>query len=194
MKRSSRSAKSRLDRTEWLETAIDVLMDGGIRGITIDRMARILGVTRGSFYHHFADREDLLRAMLDFWESELTIRIRDEVQALRLDPRTTLLALSRAIRHRKAAEYDVAFRAWALHDPMARKVVRETDEIRLEYIRGLFQELGFTDMDAENRARLFLYYEVADPVVFAEQAPEVRDRLVEERHRFLTSGQPDPDD
>lgn len=46
--------------------------------------------------------------------------------------------------------------------------------------------MGFEAVDTENRARLFLYYPVDYPMVFADQSPELQDRLVEQRHSFLT--------
>lgn len=180
--------KTRLRRDDWSAAAIELLASDGVAGISIGRLATRLGVTRGSFYHHFRDREDLLRTMLEFWEEQSTISIRDEVRALELDPKTTLLVLMKTIRNRGASAFDVSFRAWAVHDPMAREVVEETDQIRLDYIRSLFLGIGFEELDAENRARLFLYYEIADPAVYAEQSPELRDQLIEHRHRFLTQG------
>jgi AcrR family transcriptional regulator len=180
--------KSRLDRKGWLEAALAELAEGGINAIAIEKLASKLGVTRGSFYHHFQDREELQNQMLEYWVERWTMEIRTEMTALGLDARQTLLALMRMIRHRKAAEYDVAFRAWALNDPMARKVVKRVDEIRLDYIRGLFGQLGFDELEAENRARLFLYYEMTEPAMFAAQSKETIERLVEARHRLLTSG------
>ena len=178
--------KTRLSRAKWLETAMAVLVKDGVGSVTIERLARLLGVTRGSFYHHFDNRRDLQLALLDFWREQATLRIRDEVRALGLDPVTTLLALSRTIRHRGAAADDVAFRNWAMHDADARQCVQETDEIRLGFIRELFAEAGFSGDDLENRARLFYYYEMADPMVFAEQPKELEDALIALRHRLLT--------
>jgi hypothetical protein len=118
---------------------------------------------------------------------ELLSVIAEQVAALQLDPGTTLLALSRAIRHSKAAQYDVAFRNWALHDDQAMAMVRRTDEIRLGFIRAQFARAGYTGHDLENRARLFYYYELADPMVFADQSEKLEDALVEVRHRLLTA-------
>jgi AcrR family transcriptional regulator len=180
--------KTRLDRKAWLEVAVDELVAGGIGTVSIENLARSLGVTRGSFYHHFRDRDDLLREMLAYWQQRWTVDIRDDIRALGLDPRNTLLGLMRAIRHRRGAEYDVVFRAWALHDPMAREVVARVDELRLGYIRNLFAGMGFKSVDAENRTRLLLYYEMAEPAMFAGRSAELEDQLLVERHRLLTSG------
>lgn len=182
--------RPRLNRRDWLETALRVLVHEGIHAVTIERLASTLGVTRGSFYHHFQDRSELQRALLEYWQVEATGRIMEQVAVLQLDPGTTLLALSRAIRHSKAAQYDVAFRNWALHDDHAMELVRKTDEMRLAFVREQFAKAGYKDQDLENRARLFYYYELADPMVFAEQSEDLENALVEVRHRLLT-GPPD---
>lgn len=179
--------KPRLTRQDWIDAAIRELVSSGIGGVSVEKLATQLGITRGSFYHHFSDRESLLQAMLSYWAQRWTYEVRERIAALGLDPATTLLALSRAIREYGASYYDAPFRAWALHDPLARKMVRKVDQARLQFIQSQFEALGFTGLDAENRARLFLYYEAAAPAMFTELSREKREQLLLERHRFLTA-------
>jgi len=190
--------RARLNRSDWLTAALETLREFGIAGVTIERMAAELGVTRGSFYHHFSDRDELLGELLDYWEQHWTVEILEEMRGLRLDPHNALLVLIRSIRRHKGADHDVVFRAWALHDPLAMKVVRRVDESRLEYMRELFQGLGFEGLEAENRARLLLYYEMSDPSVFAAQSKKLEEELIQERHALLTTpgsppAAPEPD-
>jgi len=180
-------ATERLKRQDWIDAAIELLKEAGIGAVTVDRLAAKLNITRGSFYHHFADRTDLLRAMLDHWTHDRTFAIRSQVAALGLDPSTTLLVLMKAIRSSGAADYDAPFRAWALHDPLAREVLKHVDEARLAFIQAQFEALGFTGLDAENRARLYLHYEMAAPAMFAGPSQERDEQLLMERHRFLTT-------
>lgn len=187
----SRKPKSRLRRQDWIDRAIELLTRAGIGAVSVERLATTLGVSRGSFYHHFSDRGDLLQAMLEHWAKDLTYEVRDQIVSLGLDPGTTLLVLLRAIRANRAADHDAPFRAWALHDPKARAVIHQVDEARLNFIRSQFEALRFTGLDAENRARLFLYYEVAAPAIFAELTPEQEEQLLLERYRFLTTAHVD---
>ena len=55
--------KKRLTPTHWTDAAMTLLAESGIGAVTMDRLAERLGVTRGSFYHHFANRESLLKAV-----------------------------------------------------------------------------------------------------------------------------------
>jgi len=189
--RSATQAKPRLTRQDWVDAAIELLAEAGIGSVSIEQLATRLGITRGSFYHHFADRDDLLRAMLDHWAQRWTYEVREQVAALGLDPSTTLLALMKMISHQRAADYDAPFRAWALHDPLARSVVEQVDQARLALIRQQFEALGFNGLDAENRARLFLHYEMAAPAMFDGPSSERDEELLKERHRFLTTAHVD---
>jgi len=179
--------KPRLTRQDWIDAGVELLVHAGVGAITVDRLATNLNVTRGSFYHHFADREDLLRAMLEHWAHQWTYAVREQIASLGLDPGTTLFALMKLIRSNRAADYDAPIRAWALHDPVARQVVNEVDEARLGFIRTQFEVLGFAGLDAENRARLYLHYEMAAPAMFAGPSQERDEQLLMERHRFLTT-------
>jgi AcrR family transcriptional regulator len=180
-------AKPRLGRQDWIDAAINELAKSGIGSVTIENLASRLEITRGSFYHHFSDRQELLKDMLDYWADRWTFSVSDQVASLGLDPSNTLLALLRMIRSNRAAELDAPMRAWALHDPMAQEVLAEVDKARLDLIRQQFIALGFEGLDAENRARLFLYYEMAASAMFDQYSDEVREKLLVERHRFLTT-------
>ena len=185
--RIARKPRSRLTPQDWIDAGTSLLTESGIGAVKVETLAAELGVTRGSFYHHFADREGLLQAMLDHWAQRFTFDIADQVRGLGLDPGTTLLAMMKMIRSQGLAEKDAPFRAWALHDPLAREVLERVDRARLATIRSQFEGLGFSATDAENRARLFLYYEITAPAFFSKAAPELEEQLLDERYRLLTA-------
>ena len=185
--RKNSHPKPRLTRQDWIDAAIQQLVEAGIGAVSVELLASRLGVTRGSFYHHFADREDLLRAMLDHWADRWSFSIRAQIESLGLDPSTSLFALMKAISNNRAADYDAPIRAWPLHAPLARAVVQQVDEARLGFIQSQFEALGFSELVAENRARLSLPYEMATPALFATPDAERDEELLEERHRFLTT-------
>lgn len=183
--KSTNNLKVFLTREDWVNAAIQTLFESGIGSVSIVQLASALGVTRGSFYHHFTDRKALLLAMLNHWEETWTIAIREEVGGLELSPAELLRALIQSIHEHKAAAFDATFRAWALHDPLARTTLERVDAFRLAYIISLFEAAGFKGIDAENRARLLLYYEMSAPAFFAEQNTETQAQLIDERLKLL---------
>jgi AcrR family transcriptional regulator len=179
--------KKRRTRTCWQEAGLELLHNEGINAVTVDALAEQLGITRGSFYHHFKDKHDLSKEMLDYWKQKWTVEIRDDVDALGLDGLQSLTALANLIEHRKGAGYDIAVRAWAVHDDEAREIVRETDKIRLDFIRIQFEKIGFKGLDLENRSRLFLYYSMTKPAFFNPPDKKTNHELDKIRLSFLTT-------
>jgi AcrR family transcriptional regulator len=179
--------KKRLSRSCWQEAALELLHNDGINAVTVDALAAQLGITRGSFYHHFKDKNDLSNEMLEYWKQKWTVEIRDDVAALGIDGLQSLIALGNLIKHRKGAGYDIAIRAWAVHDDLAKEVVRKTDKIRLGFIRKQFEKIGFVGLDLENRSRLFLYYAMTEPAFFDSPDEETAQQLYQIRLDFLTS-------
>ena len=83
MDKAKGEMKSQLDRSAWINAAIELLADDGLDGIRVEVLAKRLHVTKGSFYWHFKDRQDLLEAVLDTWRQG---RIRDILKQTRADP------------------------------------------------------------------------------------------------------------
>ena len=54
-------------RETWLTEALELLREQGPGGITVEELARRLGVTGGSFYHRFKDLDELREAIPTFW-------------------------------------------------------------------------------------------------------------------------------
>lgn len=160
-KTRGRSASSRpqLDPDRWVEAAIDVLARDGIAGLRVEVLAKRCGVTKGSFYWHFKDRQALLDAVLAFWKQG---RIRDIEKITSVAPGKERDQLHYAIevygasRNRKGMAIELAVRDWARHDAQAAMVVESVDLYRLECTRKLFVAAGMSDAEAKSRS-LLLY-------------------------------------
>jgi AcrR family transcriptional regulator len=175
----------RLGREDWLAAALEVLKSEGVGKVNVVRIARDLGVTSGSFYWHFEDRNELLQSLLDFWVRTQTEAVFEK--AALGDPSERLLNLMEILTLGEEARYEVAVRAWAGFDDMAAEVVRGTDKRRIEFLRSIFHELGFFGNEAEMRARLFVYYQLAEPSVLWREPKSKRREIIQLRHRLLTS-------
>src|SRR5690606_14615731 len=63
-----RTGRLMIGRDDWSNAAAVATAAGGIDAVRVEALARRLGVTKGSFYWHFADRSALLDAVLTRWE------------------------------------------------------------------------------------------------------------------------------
>jgi AcrR family transcriptional regulator len=135
----------------------------------VDTLAGQLGVTRGSFYWHFRDREDLLRRVLQAWAERSTAQLTNRLASARDNPRERLRdVISLPFRGRaaaRAARIELAIRAWARRDEMARQAVDEADASRIAYHALVFAALGFAEPEARMRAFVLYSYEVAESLM-----------------------------
>ncbi len=149
------------DRNEWVEAAIDILAEQGVAGMRIEVLAKSLNVTKGSFYWHFKDRQDLFTAVLETWRDG---RIRDIRKQTEANPGSEdqqllhLIDIYGATRNRKGISIELAVREWARRDAQAATVVEEVDHWRLECTRQLFLARGLNDDEAKSRSLLLYAY------------------------------------
>ncbi len=166
----SNESRSSLTPAHWIATATALLIDHGVDAVRVDALARQLGVTRGSFYWHFKDRDDLLRSMLNAWRDAATEQIIKRFDTRHSeDPRALIKELIslpfRGRSARRAASIELAIRGWARRDAMARQAVDEVDERRISYHAQVFSALGFPIAEARARAFALYAYEVAESVL-----------------------------
>jgi AcrR family transcriptional regulator len=154
---AERSKATRLDAAAWVTAAFDALADGGIDAVRVEPLAKALGITKGSFYWHFADRRALIDAMLATWRDGRIAAIRQQA-ARRGAPAAVLRELA-ALYTRNANAHglaiELAIRAYARIDPEAARAVRSVDRERLADVAGLFAALGCERGAAQARAALF---------------------------------------
>ncbi|MFN9744392.1 MAG: TetR/AcrR family transcriptional regulator [Betaproteobacteria bacterium] len=180
-----RGPRSGLTPDDWVRAATQVLVDHGIDHVRVDVLAGELNVTRGSFYWHFRDREDLLRRVLQAWREEATVQLSKRLALARSEPRELLAdVVTLPFRGRaavRAARIELAIRAWARRDPMARQALEEADASRIGYHEALFRALGFAAEEAAHRAFLLYGYEVAESLMAAQGSEAER----QARQRFV---------
>ena len=150
---SDLESEVRLSRDAWLRRALDVLRDEGVQGVRVERLARDLGVTKGSFYWHFKDRDALRRSILDYWTEQYNDVIVENREFLKAEPAEVLLAAIMRVREEGLDKYELAMRAWAAHDSNADVAVRAAYERRTIFVRGFFTRLGFRGLGARANHR-----------------------------------------
>ena len=169
VRQSGASQRPTLSPEDWTREATEVLVDQGIDHVRVDVLAGQLQVTRGSFYWHFRDREALLRSVLQTWREQATIQLTERLEKAHEDPREQLKdVLSLPFRGRaatRAARIELAIRAWARLDEMARFAVEEADGARIGYIAQIFSALGFSMKEARHRAFLLYTYVLGESVM-----------------------------
>jgi AcrR family transcriptional regulator len=140
------------NRARWLEAGFAALREGGNEALRIDALARRVGLTKGSFYHHFGGREGYLEALLDRWEESSTRRVirLTEQSGPTLAKLEQLHALTDALDHR----LEVALRGLGDTDERVRVCLARVDEARIAYLTQLAEALGQPAQEARFLAEL----------------------------------------
>jgi AcrR family transcriptional regulator len=128
----------------------------GAPGVRITRLARELGVSPGSFYWHFRDRNEFRDRILEFWMDQMISRAVYAAGQAGNGARQ-LQALPDILVDRELPDYDAAMRTWALTDPVVAAGVAKADALRIRRLTGMFEEAGFTQEIAATRAQTVIW-------------------------------------
>lgn len=160
--RAARAERVQLTPEDWVQAARELLISRSIDAVRVDVLAKALGVSRGSFYWHFTDRDDLLNRVLLSWQEEQTEQIIARYRKQGVQAQALIHELVELPFHGRAAmkgsSTELAIRAWARRDETARRVVDAVDAKRLAYIEECFANLGFAAPEAKSRAFLLYCY------------------------------------
>lgn len=141
--RTRRDRGNRLERSDWVRAATEVLAHEGKDAVRIENLAKKLRISKGSFYWHFRDREDLLAAVLDAWESGQNEWNVEENEVHR-DPAGRWAVLVELLSHPSRARVDVAIFSWAREEEKVSRRVSEIERKRIAHLQQVFREIGFT--------------------------------------------------
>lgn len=195
-KARKRSEAPRLTREDWLDAAFKAVVEGGFDKVRVLVIADALGVTRGSFYWHFAHHADLVSALLSRWQKR-EIELDQSLQAEATDnPQADLeqlleAALAHAGTDLENMRFELALRGLGRRDPLVAKMLVEVDQMRFDLFEKKFMRLtGDSQMAAELAALFYL------AIVGSHQAlsrpsspPQAKEQLKSIIAKFLIHGQ-----
>lgn len=152
-----RHSSTRLSYDDWVEGALRLLAREGVGSIKIPRLCRELGVTKGSFYWHFDDIDQLTAAMADRWsavQSEAVLEL-GALAAIPVEERIEKMAVMLVDQRHWLVETTV--REWSRSNPKVAAAVRTLDQRVFETVKNTMLDLGFDENQAALRAGAMVY-------------------------------------
>jgi AcrR family transcriptional regulator len=153
-----------LTAKDWLDQGLKVLASRGFTALKAEPLAKAMGVSRGSFYWHFADIGAFHAAILTHWRDVAAEQVIANLEASSKSKNPLALLLGWAFGGKPALEN--AVRTWAAIDPKARAAVQAIDRRRLSYVESMLKASGLSDDAARARAQIlywaFLGYALSD--------------------------------
>jgi AcrR family transcriptional regulator len=160
----------------WLDAAYAMLVDGGVEAVKVMPLADRLGLSRTSFYWHFADREALLAGLVDRWQAKNTGNLVAQCQAPAATIAEAMLNLIDCWVEPDLfdSRLEFALRTWALTDRGVEAAMSEADATRLVAITDLFRRFGYSETEADTRARTLYLTQVGYIALRSSESFEVR--------------------
>jgi AcrR family transcriptional regulator len=150
-----RGAGRRLSVDDWVQAGFAILADAGPHALRVDRLCERLGVTKGSFYWHFADLATYRTTLITAWGS-LQDQDRQRFETSKdIEPRQRLRYMMQAVVRPEQWALERAMRVWALTDDDVAANVRKSDSRVLRAVYQAFVDAGFTADEAGVRSAAF---------------------------------------
>jgi AcrR family transcriptional regulator len=130
---------ARFRKNDWLDLAAKLLGEEGPAALTLERLTAAAKRTRGSFYHHFSDRDAFLRALMERWREQVIEIAGKRYAAAQSD------AELRALLRDQPFELDFRFereiRRLAASEPIVREILNQVDAARIEGLACLLAHM-----------------------------------------------------
>ena len=179
-----RPVRDALERKHWISAGIQTLASQGVAAVRIELLAKDLQVTKGSFYWHFADRQELLNAVLAEWRRSTLTAVVESIWGKPADAYQKLDRLWRICFSGRidnpGGPLEAALRQWSIADPKVADLIAEVDSERIAFVERIYRELPVDD--PAGHARLFYAFVVGRNTI------AMRLTLPDERSDALSRG------
>jgi AcrR family transcriptional regulator len=171
-------AHVRTPRGAWVETGLAALAAGGPDAVRVEALAAGLGVSKGGFYWHFADRRALLDEMLDSWEKAVVEDVIERIESQPDEPRAKLQHLFELASSVDVLGTELALRDWARRDQDVAARLRRVDNRRMDYMRSLFRGFCPDEDDVEVRCMLAFSLWIGNHFITAQHGDRTRSQVM----------------
>jgi AcrR family transcriptional regulator len=177
-----------LSRDDWLQAALENC-ELGVDTIKVAPLATKMGVTTGSFYWHFKSRRELLDAMLEYWEREMTDAAIHAAKDYQGSPTDRIMFFMESVLVGLVAVYDLPIAQWAKTDSKVKHVFQRAIKKRFDFATWMFAEAGFSKEQSAARGRLMVTYMMAESTIIPDSISK-RKELLKLKHAILTAPEP----
>ena len=173
----------RLTAQDWIDFALMTLAHEGFDALKADVLARKLGVSRGSFYWHFADLGTFHARVIEHWKQVSTEAIIADIERYESQEERLDTLLRHAFGHGAALEIRV--RAWAENNADAARALDDVDRRRRGYIERMLLEAGVTPPLTATRTQVLYWTYLGAALSRSRLTGQRLDRMVAELKQIV---------
>ena len=170
----------KVTREDWVNCALNALIRDGVEGVKVQVLGTEMQVSRSSFYWYFKSRQDLLDALLSYWQETNTAALVKMTEK----PAETITAavgnVFRCVINPKLfnTKLDFAVRDWARRSETVKSVLARSDARRLHALQAMFQRYDYPELEAVARARILYYMQIGYDDAQLGEPMEMRNLLM----------------
>ena len=178
----------RVTREDWLNLALDTLIQGGVEQVKVLSLREKLGVSRSSFYWYFKSREELLDALLKHWQDTNTVALLDQASAPAETITEAVCNIFKCTVNPMLfdSSLDFSIRDWARRSERVRHILDQSDDARLNALESMFTRFHYEPLDAKTRARVLYYMQIGYEEAELDEPLDQRMALVPHYLRVFT--------
>ncbi len=186
----------KVTRDDWLNVAMDVLISDGVEQVKVMNLAERMAVSRSSFYWYFKSRQELLDALLTKWQATNTMALIAQSEL----PADTITAavcnVQRCVVNSALFDtaLDFAVRDWARRSGKVRRMLDQSDTLRVAALRAMFVRFDYDTIEAETRARVLYYMQLGYDFAQLNEPLAVRLSIVPHYLYVFTGVEPRPEE
>lgn len=190
---SETKKQPQLTRDNWIEAALEVLLQEGIHSVQITSLSKLLGVTRGSFYWHFETRDELLEALIAEWRARNTKVLVNTLSSSQTLEEGILDLFSVWSDHKQFdPALDKAIRNWSNSSKEVHELLQKEDDNRVEAIASFFARFDYEANEAFIRARVIYFTQLSYYSLDVSEPSEKRLSYLSEYFKCFTGREIDP--
>lgn len=173
-------AGKRVTKEQWLQGALDFILEQGVFGMTPDRLAKFLGTSRSSYYWHFKSQQEFRFQVVNYWIQRYTHVVADQLMALEGPPEGRIEMLFDLIHENGITKYEGAAHALAYGDDTLIEMIKETYRFRQDFLKSTLKEIGIRKDRRDALSRLLMAF-----LTWETEMGYSRTREMGEEHRQL---------
>ncbi|WP_372364430.1 TetR/AcrR family transcriptional regulator [Candidatus Uabimicrobium sp. HlEnr_7] len=145
-------------KKHWLDAGLDILEQWGEKKLKIDFLCQQLNMTKGSFYHHFANRKEYIYELLEYWSKKYTTEIIETIAKIDEPTEKTYQLIKKVLVIPQNTE--ITIRIWALQNETVRQFQQQVDDVRIRFFETYLQNTNDDILLNEKNAQLIYTYYV----------------------------------
>lgn len=140
----------KVEKINWFTEGFSILETDGFEKVTIESLCSRLGVTKGSFYHHFKNMDGYVNALMEYWLEVNTLALIEKTEKIKnvKNKRGVLNDLVSELPFK--VEHTI--RAWSYSNSVVNVAIQKVDKMRSDYLVLLGLQEGRTRKNAKDFA------------------------------------------